>query len=320
MDFHQLNTFSQVARKLNFTRAAEDLKMSQPAVSRQIEGLEKTLGLPLFNRIGRSISLTDAGYVLYKQCEQILGLVESTQATIEALKNLESGSLHVGCSSTVGNYVLPSVILQFTQKHPGIQTRVEINSTQEIFRKVEEGIVDVAILAGPVESNVLYVEPFVKDELVLAMSIDHPLSREQAPSLETIRQHLILLRSEGSNTRASTLEHFAQLGWTDLRTVEFDTTEAIKQALLEGPGLGFVSKYAIRTELRCGLLHMVSSAPFLIPRFFYITTNKNWHPSPAVLAFKTFLRKNVSHLGFLSNTSENLYIQSNDERRVGCEI
>ena len=132
MDFHQLNTFAHVAHRLNFTRAAEDLNMSQPAVSRQIEALERTIGLPLFHRIGRSISLTDAGYVLYKRCEQILELVESTQAAMDTLKNLDSGSLHVGCSSTVGDYVLPSAILDFTQVHPGIQVQVGIAYSRNI--------------------------------------------------------------------------------------------------------------------------------------------------------------------------------------------
>ncbi|WDL96587.1 LysR family transcriptional regulator [Alicyclobacillus sp. ALC3] len=293
MDFHQLNTFAHVAHRLNFTRAAEDLNMSQPAVSRQIEALERTIGLPLFHRIGRSISLTDAGYVLYKRCEQILELVESTQAAMDTLKNLDSGSLHVGCSSTVGDYVLPSAILDFTQVHPGIQVQVGIAATQEILRQMEEGNVDLAILAGPVESKVLYVEPFLPDELALVMSRNHPLTQEQELSFESIRPYPMLLRREGSHTRASTLQHFVELGWTPSHVIEFDTTEAIKQAVLGGLGIAFLSKYAIRTEWPCGLLHVVDSTPFLIPRSFYIASNKDRQLSPAVLAFKTFLRKNI---------------------------
>lgn len=296
VDFHQLNTFAHVARRLNFTRAAEDLNMSQPAVSRQIEALERTIGLPLFHRIGRSISLTEAGYVLYKRCEQILELVESTQAAMDTLKSLDSGSLHVGCSSTVGDYVLPSAILEFTQIHPGLQVQVGIAATQEVLRQVEEGNVDLAILAGPVESKVLYVEPFLQDELVLVMSRNHPLTREQDLSFESIRRYPMLLRREGSHTRATTLQHFEQLGWIASHIVEFDTTEAIKQAILGGLGVAFLSKYAIRTQWQCSLFQVVDSTPFLIPRSFYIASNKDRQLSPAGLAFKTFLRKNISDL------------------------
>ncbi|UOF90883.1 LysR family transcriptional regulator [Fodinisporobacter ferrooxydans] len=291
MDFYQLNTFYHVAQRLNFTRAAEDLNMSQSAVSRQIEALEKNLGLPLFNRIGRSVSLTEAGYVLYKQCEQILRLVEGTQAAIETLKNLESGSLRVGCSSTVGNYILPSVVLKFIRKYPGIQIHVNIDCTKHMLERAEAGDVDIAIIAGPIESNVLYVEPFLKDEIVLAMGKNHPLVGEDDILFDSLSQYPILVRSEGSHSRKTILQHFARIGWDTISTVEFDTTEAIKQAIIAGPAIGFLSKFSIHHEVQCGLMSMYDHEPYAIHRNFYIVSHKGKHPSPAMLAFKTFLRK-----------------------------
>ncbi len=291
MDFQQVNTFYHVARRLNFTRAAADLNLSQPAVSRQIEALEHTLGMPLFHRSHRSISLTEAGMILFRQCDQILTLVDQTKAAIEALKNLESGSLSVGLSSTVGNYVLPHTILGFIQKYPGIQTSIEIDCTQKILHSIEERTTDLTVIAGPVESNVLYMEPFLKDEIVLAIGKDHPLARNEQITLDALLAYPLLLRREGSHSRQTILNHFRQIGWHPKLTMELDTTEAMKQAIMAGIGIAFVSKYAIQFESGCGLIHTVDQGPFNISRSFFIATHKSRTPSSAMLAFKSFIKK-----------------------------
>ena len=293
MDFHQLKTFYQVASHLNFTRAAEELNLSQPAVSRQIEALENTVGLPLFDRSGRKISLTEAGYVLFRQCEQILRLVDSTRLAIDTLKNLESGSLHIGLSSTIGNYILPHTILQFTRKYPGIQTKISISCTHDVLHKLENGAVDIAVVSGPITSNALYVEPFLQDEIVLAMGPGHPLSQQQNITFESIQQFPLLLRAEGSGTREAIERHAARLGWQLPLSIEFETTEAIKQAIMVGSAIGFLSLSAVRSEMRCGLIRTLHHAPFRVSRSFFIASNKARHPSPGALAFKTFIRKAV---------------------------
>lgn len=296
MDFQQVNTFYHVARRLNFTRAAADLNLSQPAVSRQIEALENTLGLPLFHRSHRSIALTEAGMILFRQCEQILSLVEQTKASIEALKNLESGSLAVGLSTTVGNYVLPHTILEFTQKYPGIQTSIEIDCTQKILHSVEEGSTDIAVIAGPVISNALYMEPFLKDEIVLAISRDHPLARKGKITFDSLLAYTFLIRREGSHSRQTIQNHFQQIGWKPELVMELDTTEAMKQAIMAGTGIAFMSKYAVRFETDYGLIHTIEQNPFHIPRSFFIATHKSRASSSAMLAFKAFIKKScLSH-------------------------
>lgn len=298
MDFHQLNTFYHVARRLNFTRAAEDLNMSQPAVSRQIESLEKTIGMPLFNRTGRNVTLTDAGYVLYKQGEQILRMVESTQISIDALKNLESGSLRIGCSTTIGNYVIPQAVLEFTHKYPAIQVHVNIDSTKQMLQKVEEGDVDIAFISGPIDSTVLYVEPFATDEIVLVIGKNHPLAEQPTVHPESVFSGTLLIRNEGSHSRGTTLSHFHKLGWPVPKLIEFDTTEAIKQAVLVGSGIAFVSKFAIRFERQCDLVLSIDEEPFKIPRSFYLVSHKGRNPSPAMLAFKTTIKKHMQRFIF----------------------
>ncbi|MHB1630353.1 MAG: LysR substrate-binding domain-containing protein [Bacilli bacterium] len=291
MDFQQLKTFHRVASHLNFTRAAEELHLSQPAVSRQIEALEATLGLPLFDRSGRKISLTEAGYVLFRQCEQILRLVDSTRTAIDTLKNLESGSLHIGLSSTIGNYILPHTILQFTRKYPGIQTKISISCSRDVLQKLESGAVDIAVVSGPITSTALYVEPFLQDEIVLAMGDGHPLSQLDQITVDSIRQFPLLLRSEGSGTREAIARHAARLGWQLPLSIEFETTEAIKQAIMAGSGVGFLSTFAVRFEMRYGLIRPVRRDPFRVSRSFFIASHKARHPSPGALAFKTFIRK-----------------------------
>ena len=296
MDFQQVNTFYHVARRLNFTRAAEDLNLSQPAVSRQIEALEHTLGVPLFHRSHRSISLTEAGMILFRQCEQILTLVDHTKSAIESLKNLESGSLSIGLSSTVGNYVLPSTILEFIQKYPGIQTSIEIDCTQKVLHSAEQRTTDIVVIAGPVESSVLYMEPFLQDEIVLAISNDHPLAKNGQITLNSLLEYPLLLRRDGSHSRQTMLDHFRQIRWNPSHIIELDTTEAIKQALMAGVGIAFMSKYAVRFETDCGLIQTIDQAPFNISRSFFIATHKSRTPSTAMLAFKSFIKKNcLSH-------------------------
>ncbi len=308
MDFQQLKTFYRVASHLNFTRAAEELHLSQPAVSRQIEALENTIGLPLFDRASRKISLTEAGYVLFRQCEQILRLVDSTRVAIDTLKNLESGSLHIGLSSTVGNYILPHTILQFTHKYPGIQTKVAIACTRDVLDQLENGAIDIAVVSGPITSNALYVEPFLQDEIVLVMGNEHPLSQQDPITFESIQPFPLLLRAEGSGTREAIARHAARRGWQLPHAIEFETTEAIKQAIMTGSGIGFLSTFAVRFEMRYGLIRAVHREPFLVSRSFFIASNKARHPSPGTLAFKTFIRKTIidrplcGRNDFLNNT------------------
>ncbi len=292
MDFQQINTFYHVARRLNFTRASEDLKLSQPAVSRQIEALEGDIGLPLFHRSHRTIALTEAGLILYRQAEQILALVDQTRSAIESLKNLESGSLSIGCSSTIGNYVLPRTILEFSQKYPGIQLDVHIDCTEVVLRSAEEGTTDIVIIAGPVETNTLYMEPFLSDEIVLVMSRDHPLGKSEQLTLDALLGYPLLIRPAGSHSRKTVLEHFERIGWKPKLFVEMDTTEAIKQVILSGDGVAFMSKYAVWSERACGMIRVIDQAPFKISRSFFIATPKSLTPSAALLTFKSFIQKN----------------------------
>ncbi|MCF6093039.1 LysR family transcriptional regulator [Microaerobacter geothermalis] len=292
MDFYQLNTFYHVAKHMNFTRAAEELSISQPAVSRQIEALEQSLGLKLFHRAGRSVVLTDPGKTLYQMSEQILSLVNRTKSAMESMRNLESGSLHVGTSTTIGNYFIAPIVMKFIERYPGIEITLEIKSSEEIQNGIEKNILDVAIFAGATPTSSLFIEPFLLDELVLVAPKNHPLVSKENISLKDLLQEKFIIRSEGSNTRRTIEEHFKKFGLKLPSAVELNSTEAIKQAVISGSGISFLPKRTVELEVTLGVLQIIDGNDLKATRQFWIAHHKGTYPSPAVLAFTSFLKKN----------------------------
>lgn len=291
MDLAQLQTFSHVARLLNFSRAAEALNLSQPAVSRQINALERQVGLELFGRGGRTVTLTEAGRRLLAYADRILATVDEANRALAELKNLESGRLVVGASTTPGNYLLAPLITRYQQRYPGIELRMEIRDSQTIAATLAEGHFDLAVLAGPVEAPDLYAEPCLTDELVPVGSPGHRLLARRELSLEDLLDERLIVRQTGSNTRR-TLEAFLdERGMAFRQVTELGDTEAIKRAVAEGIGIAFVSRYAISLELKAGLLAVLPGQGLGIPRQFVVAHLKGLRLSPASLAFQSLLRK-----------------------------
>lgn len=295
MDFYQLYTFYHVANHMNFTRAAEELNISQPAVSRQIESLEQSLGLKLFHRVGRSISLTDAGKTLFHMSEQILSLVEKTKSVMEGMKNLESGSLKIGASTTIGNYFLAPRMIKFAERYPGVRINLEIDSSTQVLHQLKQNSLDLAICSEPISEASFFMEPFLQDELVLAVPPKHALLAKETVRLDDLRQEKFLLRTPGSNTRHMIEKHFRDYAADlPLHTVELHSTEAIKQAIVFGAGISFLPKRAIEYELQAGAIHLIDGEELRPTRQFYIVHQKGIYPSPAVLMFTSFLKKLVT--------------------------
>ncbi|QDU36836.1 Hydrogen peroxide-inducible genes activator [Maioricimonas rarisocia] len=174
MEFDQLRYFLRVAERGNFTRAAADLTMSQPALSRSIQKLEEELGQPVFERNGRSVSLTDAGTLLQSRAQQILAILEDTKAEIS--DDGESGRVRVGAIPTVAPYFLPGVLREFSAAHPRATVIVQENTTDLLLRSCTQGEIDLAIVALPIPARYLEVEPLFEEELLLVLPPEHPLA------------------------------------------------------------------------------------------------------------------------------------------------
>lgn len=291
VELYQLETFCRVARRLNFTRAAEELAMSQSAVSRHIEALEQEFGLELFVRSGRGVALTEAGVRLLDHAERVLHLVGQTGRAMAELRDLETGHLTVGASTTPGNYLLGPVVATYRQRYPGIDLQLRIHDSQAVERLTANGMVDLAVLAGPPTANGIATEPCLEDELWLLAAPEHPLSNRKEVGLADLSDTVLFVREAGSHTRQTVAQHFQARDFQPRHVHEIGSTEAIKQAVATGDGVAFLSRFAVMLEVRTGVLLPLPGPDCRVPRRFVLAYQKDGRRSPAALAFAALMRK-----------------------------
>lgn len=291
MELYQLQTFCRVARLLNFSRAAEELAMSQSAVSRHVEALEQTYGLELFVRRGRGVILTEAGERLLDYADRILQLTEQAGRALAELRDLDNGRLTVGASTTPGHYLLGPVVAAYRQHYPGIDLDLQIGDSQTIEQMAAQGRVDVAILAGPPTSRGIAAEACLSDELWLLAAPDHPLCRRAEVKLEHLAQTVLVVREMGSHTRQTVEQSLLSRHLQPSRVFELGSTEAIKQVVAAGSGVAFLSRFAVLLEVRAGLLRPLPGPDARLARQFVLAYQKGGRRPPAALAFAALLRK-----------------------------
>ncbi|WNF36225.1 LysR substrate-binding domain-containing protein [Bacillaceae bacterium IKA-2] len=296
MDLHQLKTFYHVAHLLNFSKAAQKVSLSQPAVSRQIESLEKHFGLDLFYRISKKIELTDAGRRLLQYTEQLLALAEQTEKAMNSLKNIDEGQLTIGAGTTVGNYILSPLVLEFSKRYPNIKTKLIIAKTSEIIGNIKEGLIDTAVIAKSVNHPEFYYQPIFRDEITLLTSPNNYQSISHAETLADLSNEVFLLREHGSNTRECIDLLMAKHHFKPKKIIELGTNEAIKHSILKGYGIGFLSRFTAQLEIDHKLLLSVKLKEECTREFSTIN-QKGKYTSPIMLIFTSFLKKNIhSHL------------------------
>ena len=240
----QLQVFEAAARLGGYTRAAEALHLSQPAVSQQIRQLEEQAGMPLFDQIGKKIHLTDAGRALYQHARTILAQVLETQLTLEELRGVRRGQLNITVASTA-NYFAPKLLAAFCQRHPDVKVSLDVSNREHILALLNEADRDLAIMGRPPESSDLVAHPFMENPLVVIAAPDHPLAKASRIPLERLEAETFISRETGSGTRMAAERFFEEAG-TRLKTVmEMSSNEAIKQAVQAGLGLGVVSIHTL---------------------------------------------------------------------------
>lgn len=290
MDLHQIRAFVQVARRQSFSRAAEDLHLSQPAVSRQVDALERALGVRLLAREGRRATLTEAGRALYDYAERLLTLADKAVQAVEEIRHLRAGRFVLAASTTPGNYILPAVLAAFRARYPGVETRLEVHPSGEVERLVSEERADLGCLAGPVRSAGLFTEPYLDDELVLVAPPGHRLAGRPVTPAD-LRGECFLWREPASATRRTAEAHLERLDVAPARRVELGNSEAIKRAAAAGMGLAYLSRAAVAAELRAGDLVALAGPHLAVRRQFHFAWPKGTRPAPAALAFAAFARK-----------------------------
>lgn len=275
----RLAAFRAVAEQMSFRKAAEELYLTQPAVSMQIKALEEDLGAQLFDRTGRRLRLTQAGALLYERARQSNELLEATGDQIAALGGRYESRLSLGASTTIAQYVLPGLLGAFCQAHPDIRPTLTSGNTEHIVEAVEKGSIALGFIEGPPRSNNVRTEPFLRDELVLIAPRAHRWARRGKISLAELAHEPLLMRERGSGTRRVielALEH-AGLSFNSLRiAMEFDATEALKSAVAAGCGACFLSQASIAADLRLNRsFRIVEVEALRLTRDFLLAMPKN---------------------------------------------
>jgi len=287
----QLRILKAIAAEGSFKRAADSLYVSQPAVSLQVQNLERQLDVPLFDRGGRRAQLTEAGHLLLSYGDQILTLCQETCRAIEDLQNLQGGTLVVGASQTTGTYLMPRLIGLFRQQYPEVVVQLHVHSTRRTCWSVANGQIDLAIIGGEVPSETLEtleVVPYTEDELALILPPFHPLAQVKTISKEDLYKLQFIALDSQSTTR-KVIDQILAGGDIDIRRLkvemELNSLEAIKNAVQSGLGAAFVSVSAIEKELQLGVLQQVYVDSVVVKRVLSLIFNPHRYRSKAAEAF-----------------------------------
>lgn len=273
MDQH-LQVFIAVVERKNFSRAAEELLMTQPAVSQYIRTFEENIGAKLLERTSKYVRLTKTGEIVYHHAKEIVGLYTRMQTLVDDLHHHASGPLSIGASFTFGEYILPHIIAKMQINTPDIEPTVTIGNTKEITNYMKHHQLDVGIIEGSFTvSEGMHVEDFAEDHMVVVASPSHPLALKKAPVIiDELVEERWILREDGSGTREATEKIFAEHAMTPTSMMNFGSTQAIKAAVEAGLGISILSKWAIRRELQNGQLQMVNVVGYPYTRRFSIVT------------------------------------------------
>lgn len=292
MTIRQLEVFLAIAHAQSFSRAAERIHLSQPTLSEHMKELEDELGVPLFIRHSRSVSLTEPGRVFEDYATRVVATLAAGRHAIAELDGLKRGSLVVGASTTPGTYVLPARIAKFREEYPGITVALRIANSRTVQERVRDGEVDLAVIGGHVLGpSERCVAAGILDELQLIVPPNYPVKDGVLLPARLARERL-LIREEGSATRQATERALREAGVTLRPAMELDHTETIKRAVMAGLGVAFVSRYAVEDEVRSGRLRALSVQRMKIRRHFHVIHDERRPLSASARAFITFLAAN----------------------------
>lgn len=286
--FRQLRVFSEVARHLSFARAAEALHLTPPAVTMQVKELEAHVGLPLFDRSGRQVALTTAGEYMLVYARRMLATLKDAEDAAARLKGVELGQLVIGMVSTA-KYFLPKLLARFREEHPGVDIRLAVGNREQLVALLHAGEVDIAIMGRPPKELATRAEPFAAHPHVFVAPPGHVLVHAGTVLPGQLGDQPFLMRESGSGTRAA-LEQFLEAQHVTVNTaMEMSSNETIKQAVMAGMGLSFLSLHTIGLEQRHGLIAVLDVRGAPVVRAWNCVHTLSKLLSPAAEAFRYFM-------------------------------
>jgi LysR family transcriptional regulator, low CO2-responsive transcriptional regulator len=288
--FRQVKVFETVARHLSYSRAAEELRMSQPGVSSHVKQLEGHAGLPLFEQVGRKIYLTPAGHEMLRHSRAIMQELKEADEALAALKGIRGGRLNIAVISA-GDYFFPGLLAEFCRRHENVTVRLSVNNREEIVRQLAGNTTDLTVLLRPPEDPDMVAEAFAPQPHVIIAPPEHGLARKRHIPLQALANEAFIVREQGSDTRLAMEELLAESRVKFNVTMEIKSTETIKQAVIAGMGIGFLSAHTIGHELELGRLSVLDVEGFPVMREWHLVHHKNKRLPPVAVAFKEFLLK-----------------------------
>jgi LysR family transcriptional regulator, low CO2-responsive transcriptional regulator len=291
----QLKVFEAVARNLSFSRAAEELHLTQPAVSTQVRKLEEHAGLPLFEQLGKKIHLKPAGAQMLQSSRAIIQQFQEVEEAMTQFKGISGGKLNVTVISA-GDYFFPRLLVEFARRHSGVTLNFGVCNREELLGQLAENRTDLAIMVRPPLDADTVAEPFAPHPYVIVVAPDHPLAAKKRIPVPRIAREPFIVREKGSDTWNSMEDafgtHLAQLNIA----MEIKSTETIKQAVMAGMGVSFLSAHTISRELQAGSLAVLDVQGFPLMLNWYVVHRRSKRLPPVAQAFKRFLMKDGAGL------------------------
>ncbi len=284
----QLAIFNMVADKLSYTQAASELHLTQPAVSLQVRKLEDSVGLPLFEQLGKQIYLTQAGQELLRYSREIFSQLGEAREMLAQMKDISRGTLLLSVATTASSFT-SRLVAAFLDQMPGATVRLDVSNRGTLLRQLRDNEKDLVIMGQPPSDMDLVVEPFMTNPLVVIAPSSHPLAGRRKLSLQRVAEEPFVLREPASGTRAAMERLFQEYGLRPLIQAEIADNESLKEAVSAGLGLGVVSMHTVDLHLQSGRLMVLDVEHFPIQRKWYLVYREGKRLSPIALAFKSFV-------------------------------
>lgn len=285
MNFHQLRIFYAVVKNRSFTQAGNELLLSQPAVSIQIQRLEEQYQTKLFDRVGKKVILTEAGKTLSGYAASILDLSNQADSALQDLQGLKTGSLDIGAGLTLGAYYVPEIIKRFSKKHPQISIRMHLANSFQVTENILSFKEELGFVARVHHQERLTVFPFFREKLVLVTSCNHPIAGQKDLSIHDIEGERFILRERGSATREVTEETLQKFQVPITVVMELGSNEAIKAAVKSGLGISIMSSRVVLKEVKMKTLVTYTFSDTKMERDLHIVYHKDKYLSSSVRAF-----------------------------------
>lgn len=295
MILESLKVYITVVEQRNFSRAAELLHLSQPGVSLHIRKLEKEFDVKLMHRSPKWVKLTEAGELLYVRAKEMVNLYESAKLDIARLQDDVSGSLQIGASFTIGEYVLPRLFSSFARQYPEVAMEVFIENSSQVVEAIRDNHIDFGLIEEDIEAQDLTVTPFMKDELIIVAAEGYPLQTSVIADLEQLQDQVWILREMGSGTRSSSDRFLAQTGLRVNRSYVFNSSQGVKEAVFSGLGIAMLSRWVVKRELSAGMLKEITIPDIHIERNFSLVRRIGHIPTRANEVFAERLLKLDGH-------------------------